>query len=83
MSATPKDGITVAGSEVNQTFGTTHVGALGNYNTIILRLKGVRGDVPVTKPLTVETKIECPACGRSNKSNLKYCPNCGTNLQAV
>lgn len=83
MSATPKDGITVAGSEVNQTFGTTHVGALGNYNTIILRLKGVRGDVPVTKPLTVETKIECPTCGRSNKSNLKYCPNCGTNLQAV
>lgn len=74
-------GITVGGSVSDQQFkqgawfptdGVKHV--------MILRMLGQVGETPVAKPHLVTTKIECPTCGKKNKSNARFCSDCGTGL---
>jgi hypothetical protein len=74
-------GITVAGSESNQSFGTTTTGILEDTeHTIVLNLKGEVKGQQVCKPITTKMKVQCCTCGRKNKTNMKYCSNCGTAL---
>lgn len=76
------EGITVKGSEINQSFRYGEIGELEQSEVIIIRLKGITGnDVPVQQPITVKTKLECPTCGRTSKSSAKFCSNCGTFLE--
>ena len=77
-------GITVPGSVSDQKFeqgawfptdGVKHV--------LVLKLLGeVEGKV-VEKPITVKTKPTCTTCGTVNKSNAKFCRECGTGLTIV
>jgi hypothetical protein len=76
-------GITTYGSESNQKFTTGNIGLLETEeHVIVLQLKGDIGQVPVLKPITVDTKILCKTCGKSNRSlpQAKFCSECGTNL---
>ncbi len=50
------------------------------FHTIVIRLRGYSGSGPVQKPILVNTKLRCSTCGRKSKSNLKYCPACGSFL---
>jgi hypothetical protein len=75
------EGITVKGSETKQQFYYASVGELEPSKVIIIKLRGTKIDgEKVEKPVTVDMKLECPTCGKQNKSNNKYCPNCGTFL---
>jgi hypothetical protein len=75
------NGITVPGSVSNQTFVpvTTHP-LEETEHTIVLQLKGEIKGQQVCKPITTKTKIQCCTCGRKNKSNNRFCGNCGTAL---
>jgi len=80
-----EDGITVKGSESNQSFITGWTNELEETSQVIcIRLKGkVKVDnkvVEVKKPITVQTKVQCDSCGRTFKSGTKFCSNCGTAL---
>jgi len=75
------EGITVKGSEQNQQFTSTTVGELSEPETIILRLKGTTSKGKVHVPITIQTKLTCETCGTKSKSSVKFCPDCGTNLQ--
>jgi len=77
------EGITVKGSVSNQQFHHGYIGSLeNNWHTINIRLKGTKSDgTTVSAPLTTKTKLECKTCGKKNKSNHKYCVNCGTFLE--
>lgn len=76
------EGITVPGSNTNQQFNQTSVGSIEDHGTVIIRLKGTdKFDEPVSVPLTVQSKLECPTCGTKSKSGTKFCPECGTNIQ--
>ncbi len=78
-----EEGITVPGSELKQDFNSTYVGTIEDHGTIIIRLKGTdKIDEPVKTPLFVSTKKECPTCGTKSRYGTKFCPECGTNLQA-
>ena len=76
------DGITVSGNVVDQMFTTTHIRRLASEKVVIVfKLMGkLRDEKPVTKPLTVKSKVECPTCGTMNKSGIKFCGECGTCL---
>ena len=77
------DGITVKGSEVNQSFTYGNIGALEDTKrVIILRLIGTKesGKI-VEKPLTIQSRKLCKTCGKKSKSHLKFCSNCGTFLE--
>jgi hypothetical protein len=77
------DGITVKGSEVNQSFTYGNIGALEDTKrVIILRLIGTKesGKI-VEKPLTIQSRKLCSTCGKKSKSHLKFCSNCGTFLE--
>lgn len=78
----PDEGITVKGSESNQQFQQGYIGQLeSSSEVIILRLRGVTGSRnKVTAPVTVNTKLTCPTCGRTSASAAKFCANCGTAL---
>jgi len=76
------EGITVKGSECNQSFRYGEIGELEQGEVITIRLKGITGtSTPIQQPITVKTKLECPTCGRTSKSSAKFCDNCGTFLQ--
>lgn len=76
------EGITVKGSESSQSFCYGSIGPLEvNSRVVLVRLKGYRGEKEVTKPITVDTKFKCSTCGTVNKSNSKYCRECGTFLE--
>jgi len=76
------EGITVKGSEVNQQFQYSSIGALDPSEVIIIRMKGhTPTHEPLQTPITVQTKLTCSSCGRSYKSSFKYCSNCGTYLE--
>ncbi len=76
-----EDGITVKGSESDQTFRVGSVNTLEDTeHIIILQLKGQTKKKKVKKPITVKTKITCETCGKKSKSNNKFCPRCGTAL---
>ena len=77
-----EEGITVKGSETNQQFAYTTVGALEpTSEVIVIKLVGKnkygRG---IRKPITTKTKITCPTCGRRWRSSMKYCGNCSTYI---
>ncbi len=76
------EGITVKGSELEQKLQEAWVSPLEDQSyTIVLRLKGCDSkSVPVEKSVLVSTKVKCSICGRSNKSHIKFCPECGTAL---
>lgn len=75
------EGITVKGRETSQNFKTTSIGNLGPSKVIVIRLKGeTSNNNIVEKPIYVSDKIRCSSCGSSCKTNMKYCPNCGTYL---
>jgi len=77
------EGITVKGSDSQQSFRYGRIGPLESQShTIILRLRGTKsnGVTPVEKPITVKTRVTCPTCGRRSKSSAKFCNNCGTAI---
>ena len=76
------DGITVAGSRVNQNFGTTYLGNLEREtHVIVFQLKGAKTDgQPIIQPVLSRKKVQCPTCGRNCKSSNKFCPECSTCL---
>lgn len=75
-------GITVAGSHVNQKFGTTHLNTLDpTKHVIVFELRGAKLDGhPIVQPVLTRTKVECPTCGKACKSSAKYCSECSTCL---
>lgn len=75
------EGITVKGSESNQSFNYAHISFLEeNKHVIIIRLKGQVGkQAPVAKPLLVREKIQCPTCGTRNE-RANFCKQCGTHI---
>jgi hypothetical protein len=76
------EGITVKGSEINQSFTYTSMGRLTESSVIVIKLRGdTQTGTQVTVPLTVERKLECKTCGRKSSSNSKFCSNCGTFLE--
>lgn len=81
LSTQPQVGITVPGSASEQKFvETTAFFSSGIKHTLVLRLLGRVSDEPVTAPVTVKTKLECPTCGTKNSSMSKFCGECGTAL---
>jgi hypothetical protein len=86
MSTSKNDnGITVHGSDANQKFVSVSVNELDSNSTVFtLRLKGKTAENPkVEQPVTVETKLVCVTCGKTSKSNSKYCSRCGTRLRFI
>lgn len=75
-------GITVKGSETRQDFVSGNVNSLESQSSVInIILRGYSGSGNVVKKaVTVSDKVKCPTCGRSMKSSVKYCSNCGTYL---
>jgi hypothetical protein len=78
-------GITVPGSISDQKFTTTSdILSDGVKHVMVLRLLGQTADNrQVIQPVTVKSKPKCVTCGRTNKSNAKFCSNCGTSLVLV
>jgi len=76
------EGITVEGNESKQSFTYEDIEQLESTEHVInIQLKGqypTKGEVK--KPLTVNKKIQCKYCGKSSKSNCKFCSNCGAAL---
>lgn len=82
--STPMDdlGITVKGSEIDQQFSYGYIGSTDLAQVIIIQLKGTKVEgTPVTKPVTVKTRLTCSTCGKNSKSSFKFCPDCGTFLE--
>ena len=74
-------GITVKGSEVNQTLNTTYVGACSAEETIVIKLTGFDSkQEKISKPVFVNTKVRCETCGRFSRSDAKFCRNCGSHF---
>jgi hypothetical protein len=75
-------GITVAGSIVNQNFGTTYLRDLfPEKHVVVFELRGKTSDnEEIRTARTTKTKVNCNTCGRHNKSGAKYCTECGTCL---
>ena len=73
-------GITVPGSESNQTFYSTWDFACDPSEVIVLKLVGTIHNKKVEKPITVDYKQTCISCGRVNRANNKFCSECGTAL---
>lgn len=75
------EGITVPGSQSQQSFQAGWVSQLEPHSQVItLRLRGFTASKPVSKPLYVKCKISCPTCGRTSESSAQFCHNCGTAL---
>lgn len=78
-----KAGITVPGSESNQTFYRASDFACESSEVIVLKLIGAIGETKVVKPITVDVKPKCVTCGRVNKATNKFCSDCGTSLSII
>jgi hypothetical protein len=76
-------GITVPGSESNQTFHNVSGFACEDSAVIVLKLIGAVGETKVTKAITVDVKPKCVTCGRVNKATNKFCSECGTSLVII
>lgn len=76
------NGITVAGSHVNQRFGSTYLGRLeATKHVIVFELRGAKSDgQPIVQPVLSRKPVECPTCGKSCKSSAKFCSECSTCL---
>ena len=75
-------GITVAGSVVDQKWSNGYVGDL--YETkhaIVIQLRGEKkSGAKVVQPVLARSPVVCPTCRRSNKSSNDFCSKCGTCL---
>lgn len=75
------EGITVKGSKTNQVLTEGYTDTLESQSTVItIILKGTSKKLKVQKPIFVKSKVQCETCGRKCKSNVNFCPNCGTKL---
>lgn len=74
-------GITVPGSESQQRFHLVSGFETESSQVITLHLVGYTGKVQVSRPRTVNLRLECNTCGKKNKSNSKFCSNCGASLE--
>lgn len=83
QNAAIKAGITVMGQESDQSFHKTHSTARLEQEThsIALYLRGYKGEQKVSQPILTKTKLKCSVCGTTNKSNMKFCGECGNNLE--
>jgi len=79
---TQDEGITVKGSETRQDFQYGSTKTLESQSNVInIVLKGYTDSgIKVEKFVATTDKVKCPTCGRTAKSNSKYCANCGTYL---
>jgi len=77
------EGITVKGSECHQSFNYGSIGALQEFEVIVIRMKGFQGSsgFAIHHPITTKTRLTCSSCGKKSISSFKYCPNCGTYLE--
>lgn len=75
--------ITVAGSVSHQRFYATQDFPVEATDVLVLRLRGELGNMPVSAPVTVNTKFTCSSCGKVSGSDMQLCPRCGTALQVV
>jgi hypothetical protein len=79
--STTDAGITVQGSKSSQEFREVSDIMVEDRKTVItLSLKGEVGNNKVKSAIEVKKNLNCKTCGRSNKSNFKFCTNCGTSL---
>ncbi len=77
-------GITVPGRESRQQFAAVHGFALESQSVVIsLRLLGMVDNVEIKEPVTVQMKTQCVTCGRSNGSDVDFCPRCGTAARLI
>jgi hypothetical protein len=77
-------GITAPGSVSNQQFAVAGwFPAEPQEHSIIFRLLGDVGQVPVTAPLMIKTKLKCPTCGTVNKSSHRFCSGCSAAVTIV
>lgn len=77
-------GITVPGSKIEQKFHTVYgFKSETQSHVIVIRLVGRAGAINIAAPVTVKTKQKCTTCGHVNKSNAKFCSECGTGLELV
>ena len=75
-------GITVPGSESHQSFQSVSGFNLeSNSTVIVLQLKGVAGNQPVSKAITVDFKPTCQICGKKNTPLDNFCRGCGTSMR--
>jgi hypothetical protein len=76
------EGITVKGSEIDQSFRYTTIGDLEESTVIVIALKGItQSGQNVSQSVTTKDKLTCSSCGTKSKSSFKFCPNCGTFLE--
>lgn len=78
-------GVTVPGSISEQQFVTVSSFPLEDtVHVMVLKMVGETetGKV-VKKPVLVTSKPKCTSCGRVNKSNAKFCQECGTSLEII
>lgn len=81
MNQVKDQGITVKGSESQQSLmRVTDFPVEEKSHVLCLQLKGKSGKAFINKPIGVKTRIQCEVCGKSNKSNQKFCGDCGNNL---
>lgn len=72
------EGVTVKGSTSNKKYTTISDLVLEEEkHSIIIRLKGYEDN---KKPVFTNTKLICETCGRSCRSSMKFCSECGTSL---
>lgn len=76
-----EEGITVGGSLSSQKFVREEdFPTDGVKHALVFKLVGRQGELPVKEAVTVRAKQKCPTCGHNNKSNAKFCIECGTGL---
>jgi hypothetical protein len=77
-------GITVPGSESSQKFVSgEYFPTESQSSVIVIKLRGDVEGKKVVKPITVEHKPQCSTCGKTGKSQDKFCANCGTSLVLI
>jgi len=81
-TSTSDNGITVKGSKSDQKFKETNaLGLLEPSEVIIINIRGAaKNGTVIQKPVTVDTKIECPTCGSTYTKLINFCNDCGTAL---
>ena len=78
-----EQGVTVPGSVSDQKFVMTSGFETEQSEVLVIHLKGTYNSQKVSKPVTVDIKKTCVSCGTKNKSNVKFCRECGTCLTIV
>lgn len=76
-------GITVSGSSSDQKFQEASGFETDQAEVLVLHLVGKSTSGPVKVAKTVKRKLECETCGKKNKSDAKFCKECGTSLEKV